>query len=338
MGATPIIADVGEFALGVVLLVAGGEALVRGAVGLAARLGVAPLVIGLTVVAFGTSAPELALNLAAAVNHHTGLSFGNVVGSNIANIGLVLGLSSLLKPMRVRASLVKREIPMMLGATALFIALAHLPPAVRAGAAGFARADGVVLLAGFGLVFWVALRLARRTGAGDELARAVDRTPGEPSTRRSFGWSCAVFLFGLALLIGGGKLAELGAVGAASALGVSNDLIGLTVVALATSLPELSTSLIAARRGHVDIAVGNVVGSNLFNLLLVMGATAVVEPAPLPAHSFGSLLALGILSVALWPMSVTAGRMISRLEGAALLAMYFVFLGHTVVQAMGMRG
>lgn len=332
-----VVVDIGVFALGVALLVAGGETLVRGAVALAARLGVAPLVIGLTVVAFGTSAPELALNIVAAANGNVGLSFGNVVGSNIANVGLILGLSALIKPMRVQASLVRREIPIMLAATVLFVALGYAPPGV-AGAAGVSRADAGVLLAVFALVLWWMLRMARRDASASALLAGGAPEDAEGAGKTPLGLTTVLIVFGLVMLVGGGKLAEVGAVGVAAALGMSNELIGLTVVALATSLPELSTSLIAAKRGQVDLAVGNVVGSNIFNILLVMGATGLVTPVPLPGLAAASLGAMALLSVLLWPMSLTAGRNISRFEGGVLLAVYAGYLGFEVWSAVGIGG
>ncbi len=333
MSVPGVVVDLGVFALGVTLLVAGGESLVRGAVALAARLGVAPLIIGLTVVAFGTSAPELALNIVAAANGNVDLSFGNVVGSNIANVGLILGLSAIIKPMRVQASLVRREIPIMLAATALFVAFGYAPPSV-ADRAGIVRGEAVALLAAFALVLWWMLRMA-----GRDARRAPTLEANTPDTERAkttpLGLTIALIVFGLVMLVGGGKLAEIGAVGIAASLGMSNELIGLTVVALATSLPELSTSLIAAKRGQVDLAVGNVVGSNIFNILLVMGVTGLVAPVPLPDLAGASLGVMTLLSLLLWPMSLTSGRNISRFEGGVLLAVYLGYLGFEVWSAVG---
>ncbi len=329
-----MIASIGIFALGVVLLVVGGDMLVRGAIALAGRLGVSPLVIGLTVVAFGTSAPELALNIVAAINGNTELSFGNIVGSNIANVGLILGLSALIKPMQVKATLVTREIPLMLAATLAFIALGYVNPPAYDGAPGLARLDGVILLTLFAGVFLFILRMSRSEGVGDGIISIEEQEQMADVRRTPLGLSIMLFLFGLGLLLGGGKLAETGAVQIAASIGMSNELIGLTVVAVATSLPELATSLIAARKGQVDIAVGNVVGSNLFNILLVMGVTSTVAPVPLPQLALSSLLMMALLSLLLWPMSLTSGRMISRVEGSVLLALYFGYMGYEVVTAL----
>jgi len=311
------------FALGVALLVAGGDSLVRGAVTLASRLGVSPLIIGLTVVAFGTSAPELALNVAAAISDNTALSFGNIVGSNIANIGLILGLCAVVKPMNVHAQLVRREMPIMIAATALLIGAFAVKPDAFPGRPGIGRLDGAILLAGFVLFMVGMVRAARRSESrpGNEfIDDATAVTMGGRERAMSTGW--VLTLVGLALLVGGGKLAEIGAAGIASSMGLSDELIGLTVVAVATSLPELTASLMAVRKGHTDLAVGNVVGSNIFNILLVMGATGVVRPVPAPPGALFALLAMALLSIMLIPMSFTRGRHISRLEGALLLSLY----------------
>ncbi len=300
---------------GIILLLAGGDVLVRAAVAISKRLAISPLVVGLTVVAFGTSAPELALNAAAALNGNTDLSFGNIVGSNIANIGLILGVSALIKPMRVNSALLKREIPIMLAVSALVAAAAYTPP--HAGSTnGFARPEGVALLVGFVLFLEMMRRTAKKGGA-DELTEDLPDAPSIP-----LPFATVLFFIGLAMLALGGALAEKGAVGVAQAVGLSDAAIGLTVVAVATSLPELATSVMAARRGLVDIAVGNVVGSNIFNLLLVLAATATIAPTAVPPGGARSLAAMMLLAIFLVPMSKTDNGFISRVEGAVLLALY----------------
>lgn len=330
-----ILLNASIFVVGVALLVYGGDSLVRGAVAIATRLGVAPVVIGLTAVAFGTSAPELALNLVAAVNDRPGLSFGNIVGSNIANVGLIVGVAALFRPMRVRASLIRREMPMMIGASALLIALAYLPPGLErpdADPFAFARFDGVALLLGFAVVFYFMLRLAKKPD--DSSVLLADAEQAATTTTRSIRSGVIIFIIGLAMLLVGGKLAETGAVGLAQELGMTDQLIGLTIVALATSLPELATALAAVRRGHTDIAVGNVVGSNLFNILLIMGATASVNPVPLPPLAEASLGVMILLSLLLLPMSRTNDRIISRIEGAVLLSIYAGYLAFETLAAI----
>ena len=329
-----VLVSTGLFVVGVVMLLFGGDALVRAAAALAVRLGVAPIIIGLTVVAFGTSAPELALNLAAASDGHTDLSFGNIVGSNIANIGLILGLSALARPLVVHASIVKRELPLLLVASAGMIVLGYAPPHAFDGGAGLSRIDGLALLAGFVAFMALILRAARSGGAGNlAIAREADQiVPDAPAPV----WRSVLLLIGgLALLLAGGKLAEVGAVRIAMALGMSETLIGLTVVALATSLPELATSVIAARKGETDIAVGNIVGSNIFNILLIMGVTPLVAPVPLPAGSIAPFAVMLGLSLLLLPMSLTTGRRISRSEGFALLAAYTGYMAFEVWRSTG---
>ena len=327
---------------GIVLLLGGGELLVRGAVAMAERLGVSPLLIGLTVVAFGTSAPELALNLAAAVNGNSGLSFGNIIGSNIANIGLILGVAAMIQPMRVHASVIRRELPLMLVVTlvAATLALWPRPETWMSAGAGLSRLDGGILV-GLFAVFLIYTTLAARRQRGpksDVLFVQEVVEFGEGSRRRPLSIAVALFLGGLVMLVVGGKLSEMGATGIARALGWSDEVIGLTVVAVATSLPELATSIIAARKGHADIAVGNVVGSNIFNVTLVLGVTACVHPVALPARGIESLFMMVLLSVLLIPMSRTHGRMLSRFEGFILLVLYGGAMAYEVAKAMSDAG
>jgi cation:H+ antiporter len=320
------------FAGGVAVLVAGGEALVRGSVALARKFGVAPLIIGLTIVAFGTSAPELALNIIAAANGNVGLSFGNIIGSNIANIGLVLGVAALLRPMAVHDSVVKRELPIMLLVTLLACALGVFGTSGSDLFAwdGFARTDGIILLGMFAFVFIFTLRsaLADRASPHKQLRSAA--TEHAPERTIPMNKALVWFFLGLSLLVVGGWIAEKGASGAARTLGLKDEVIGLTIVAIATSLPELVTSIVAARKGEVDIAVGNVVGSNIFNLLLVMGVTATIAPVPLPTSppeaAIVSLGMMAFLSLVLIPMSLTSNRNISRSQGCFLLALYAGYL------------
>lgn len=331
------------FVIGVVLLLLGGSWLVDGAVGIARRLRLSPLLIGLTIVAFGTSAPELFFNVAAALGKHPELSFGNVVGSNIANIALVLGLAALMRPLVVSSRVVKKELPLLIAVSAGMLLLAWLGPAITPdGIAedGWTRTDGLIMLAAFMLVTWVWYRMGRRDRADPLIAEAEADASGEK--RLALGVAAALFLIGLIALIAGGKLAELGAAGVARQLGLSQTLIGLTVVALATSLPEVVTSLIACRRGHADLAVGNVVGSNLFNILLVLGLTAVVAPVPIPAEptllgverGWGDLLVMLALTMLLLPIAATSQRRIRRWEGAFLLLFYATYIGLSVAREL----
>jgi cation:H+ antiporter len=256
------------------------------------------------------------------------------VGSNIANIGLILGIAALIRPMDVHTSIVKRELPLMVMATLLLCVLAYAPPHAppapdgSAGADGFGRVDGGLLLAGFVLFCWQLLRSAKAEGpaASELLGDAADINP-EKAAARPLWRAIFLTLFGLAALASGGRCAELGAVGIAGELGMSDELIGLTIVAVATSLPELAASIAAALRGQSDIAVGNIVGSNLFNILLIMGVTATVGPVPLPPGGMTSLIAVMALSVLLIPISVTLNRTVSRIEGGLLLTLYAIYIG-----------
>jgi cation:H+ antiporter len=327
---------------GIVLLLGGGELLVRGAVAMAERLGVSPLLIGLTVVAFGTSAPELALNLAAAANGNSGLSFGNIVGSNIANLGLILGVASMIQPMRVHASVIRRELPMMIVATlvATGLALWPTPDALFGAGEGYTRWDGAILVGLFALFMLYTYRAARRQRGPKSDTLFVQEVVEFSEVEKKRPLSIALFLFtaGLVMLIVGGKLSESGAAGIARELGWSDEVIGLTVVAVATSLPELATSVIAARKGHADIAVGNVVGSNIFNVTLVLGVTSCVHPVELPARGIESLFMMVLLSLLLIPMSRTHGRMLSRFEGFILLLLYAGAMAYEVAQAVSGAG
>jgi len=323
-----LLTSLGFFAGGVVLLLLGGDLLVKGAVALAERHGVPPLTIGLTLVAFGTSAPELALNVAAALGGATALTFGNMTGSSLTNVGLVLGLSALVRPVKVHSSLLRRELPVLLGTVVLLLALSWLPGHLdTAGRLGLSRVDGVVLLGGFLGFVGMMLRAARqpaKVGAAyaGEATEAARREP-------LLSWQLASVMVcgGLVLLGLGGKLGETGAVGAAQALGMSQQLIGLTVVSLATTLPELVTSLMAVRRGQTDMALGNVVGSNIFNLLFILGTASVIATVPLPVG--GTLILLAVLgfTLLLFPLSISFDWTITRPEGLLLLVLYLAFMG-----------
>ena len=300
-------------ALGLVLLYAGGELLVRGAASLALRMGVTPLAVGLTVVAFGTSAPELVVSVDAALGGADGVSLGNVVGSNICNIGLILGLSALIRPAAVEAKLVRFDAPLVLAVSIVLI--------VMLADGRLSRAEGAALLAGLlGFVVWT-FRQARRErrAVREEFADQSEAAPARALP------AIAMAAAGLVAMVFGGHLLVEAAIGGAAALGVSPAVIGLTVVAAGTSLPELATSVVAAVKGQGDVAVGNVVGSNLFNILGILGVTALVRPLSLGGVGpvdLGVMLAAAVL---LLPLLVTRRRL-TRPEGALLLAGYLGYL------------
>ncbi len=323
-----MILDLLMLVLGLALLIGGGEALVRGAAGLAARLGIGPVVIGLTVVAFGTSTPELVVNLSAAARGDSAIGFGNIVGSNIANLGLLLAITAIAYPVVIHRSIVTREVPMMLLASVATIVLG-INRLSEDGDDRFSRGDGVMLLLLFGVFLYYTLGDALRQRDTDAFANASVHAT-EPLRHIQGLKAAALILGGMALLIGGGEVTVRGAVGFAEALGLSQVIIGLTLVAVGTSLPELATSIIAARRGQTDIAVGNIVGSNIFNLLFIWGLTVTIAPTAVPAGGHIDMLVMAGFAAVLLPLAWTQHRL-SRLEGAALFTAY---VGYIVWLAM----
>lgn len=316
---------------GFVLLVAGAEALVRGAVQLAARFGISPLIIGLTVVAFGTSAPETAVSVQAALNGSGDIAVGNVIGSNIANILLILGLSAMVSPLVVSRQLVRLDVPVMIGAGVLTFALAWNGT--------ISRLEGSVLLtllAVYTIFLVIASKRESARAQVDEFATEY----GEGAAAKPAGWiiQVALVLLGLGLLVLGSNLLIEGAVALARALGLSELVIGLTVIAVGTSLPELATSLLAVYRGERDIAVGNVVGSCIFNLLLVLGAGSVVASSGLSispnALAFDLPVMLGVF-VACLPIFFSGYR-INRWEGALFFGYYLAYTLYLVMFSTGL--
>lgn len=315
-------------AAGIALLIAGGEVLVRGASALAARLHISPLAIGLTVVAFGTSAPELAVNLAAAFAGNTALSFGNIFGSNMANTGLVVALTALFAALKLRDVATQHELPVMFLATAAAAALA-VDEYWLGGAPGFTRGEGLLLLllfGAFGAYVWRHIKGRPLQNGAEGL-----EIPGYGAAA-----AAALTVAGIALLVVGGEITVHGAVELARAFGVSETIVGLSVVAVGTSLPELSASLYAVLRGHGALALGNIIGSNIFNLLLVLAATAVVRAVPLPAGGLYDLLITVILAAQLWLMC-KSGRLI-KLQAALLLIIYGGYLGARLLFAVQHAG
>ncbi|ARM30580.1 calcium/sodium antiporter [Prosthecochloris sp. HL-130-GSB] len=309
--------------LGLGLLLGGGNFLVTGASALARNLGVSPLVIGLTVVAFGTSAPELSINLLGTLQGQSDISFGNIIGSNIANIGLILGLTALIRPLVIESVIISREIPMLI-LVSLFALIAGNDILLRSAANVYDRSDGLVFLMLFGVFMYYTVGDVLRKHR-DPLVEEAEEFAGGRGLRDTM-MNVALFAGGLAALIFGGKLSVDAATAIALALDVPQVIIGLTVVAIGTSLPELVTSLVALFQGKNDIAVGNVVGSNIFNLLLVNGLCSTVRPIDVPAAGgLSDLLVMMLLTLFLLPMSITDGRKIVRWEGAVLLGIYLAY-------------
>lgn len=304
-------------AAGLVLLALGGEFLVRGAVGMASRLGISPLLAGLTIVGFGTSMPELATSVQAALGGSPGIALGNVVGSNIANILLVLGISAMIAPVAVNPASFKRDAAAM-GASALLAT-----GAVMLGVVGVL--PGVVLVAALvGYIWWAykSESAAHDAESHRHAAEAEDR-PVPPDTGPVILGS--MIIAGLVAAIFGAGLLVDGATVLASAAGVSQSVIGLTVVAIGTSLPELIACVIAVIRKHGDVALGNVVGSNIYNLCGILGATAIIHPIAVPAEiaRIDIWVMLGV--TALLIVQLRSGWRLSRVEGALLVALYCAY-------------
>ncbi|MFA6961228.1 MAG: calcium/sodium antiporter [Opitutaceae bacterium] len=298
-------------ALGLVVLYFGAQALVKGGASLALRLGLTPLVIGLTVMAFGTSSPEMVVSVQAGLTGNGAISIGNVVGSNICNIALILGLCALVTPLTASVQVIRREVPIMIGASVVALLMlmdGHL-----------ARWEGAVLLTGLIVYTVVTVRQARAETAATEAAKEYTTEIGPKP--EGLGKSVALVVGGLAGLILGSHFFVQGAVTLAESWGMSQVAIGLTIVAVGTSLPELATSLVAALKKESDVAIGNVVGSNTFNVLGILGVAALIRPIDAPGLEWGDLLVMLVVAIALLPLAKSGGR-VSRWEGAALFSTY----------------
>ena len=315
--------------LGLVFLTVGAEALVRGASSLARAVGISPLVVGLTVVAYGTSAPELAVSVQASLAGQGDIAVGNVVGSNIFNVLFILGLSALITPLVVAQQLVRREVPLMIGVS---VALALM---VLDGVLG--RFEGVVLAAGAVGYTVFTVRESRRESRAirEEYEKEFGGSETAGASPAKMALQVGLLLVGLAMLVFGARQLVEGAVTIARTLGVSELVIGLTIVAAGTSLPEVATSVMAAIRGERDIAVGNVVGSNIFNILLILGVAGGIAPAGLavaPAVLAFDLPVMIAVAVACLPIFFT-GHLINRWEGGLFLAYYVAYVIYIVLVA-----
>jgi cation:H+ antiporter len=310
---------------GLALLIFGADMLVRGVSALAAALGVPPLVIGMTVVAFGTSTPEIVVNTMSAWRGETGLAFGNIVGANALNLGFVLALVSIIKPLTVESTVITRELPMMLLAMVSVLILSE--DRLLNGEIGVLdRGDGLMLLLLFGVFLYYTIRSVFTAADQDPLVVEMQQETLVKTRARPL-WLDGVFiLLGLVGVGVGGHITVLGAVELALAMGISEVVIGLTLISFGTTLPELTTSLLAARRGHSDIAIGNLIGSCIFNILCIGGLVATIHPVLIPPGGRGDLLLMLFLGVVLLPMAGLGKRRISRPEGIFLLATYLIYM------------
>ena len=317
-----LLLDIGLVVVGLALLIAGGEALVRGASTLAAKVGISPLVIGLVVVSAATSAPELAVTVGAVLEGEPGLAIGNVIGSNIANILLILGVSAVLSPLVIQRQVVRFDIPVMLGISVMLVVVSL--------DGVLSLIDGILLLGGLILHAVLSIIVGRRESKDAAYTPAEMPLNSEPVPLWLAGLLVAL---GVGLLVFGAQTLVAGAVNIALDLGVSSLVVGLTVVAIGTSLPELATSIVALRRGERDMAVGNIVGSNIFNIGLVLGLPAILfaEGIPLPDAAIALDLPLMLAAaLALLPIAFT-GFIIARWEGSLFVGLYVAYLLYVVL-------
>jgi cation:H+ antiporter len=311
--------------VGFILLVKGADLLIRGASAAAKSLGVSGLLIGLTVVAFGTSMPEFVVNVAASIRGTTDIAIGNIVGSNIVNIGLILGISAALFPLAVQRSTVWKEIPLALLAAGLVFFMAADVLLNGASADTIGRGDGFVLLSIFAIFCYYIVRMAKNDG------NTLTPEPSDMSRSRMG----ASIVLGVGALMIGGKIVVDGAVTLASEAGIPERIIGLTIVAIGTSLPELVTSVAAAYRRHADLSVGNIIGSNIMNVFLILGTSAVITPLPFPVAARPDVAALIVVTILLFSfMFIGRRHVLERWQGISLVILYLGYTGFVVSRSI----
>ena len=304
-------------------LIYGANILVDSASSLAKKFNIPNIVIGLTIVAFGTSAPELIVNLFSAISGNTSLALGNVIGSNIFNIAGILGISAMIFPLTVKSSTTWIEIPLALLSALLVFIVANDVLIDGSASSVISRIDGIVLLLFFVIFLVYTYQMIRSGDFSDEIP-VKDIAPGK---------AVLLIIAGLALLVAGGRMIVYGAVELATSWGMSERLIGLTIVSIGTSLPELATSVVAARKKNTDIAVGNIVGSNIFNVFLILGATAVINPVPFQEGAMTDILVNILVSLMLFMFIFTGkGRRLERWEGVIFIGLYLGYIGYLVSQ------
>lgn len=321
-----MIASVFFLILGFLLLVKGADLFVDGASSIAKRLRIPSLIIGLTIVAFGTSAPELAVSVTAALKGSNDIALGNVVGSNIFNLLVVIGVSAMICPLAVEKSMIKKDYPLSIGATLLLGLLVMDQFLGKKDAMSLSRLDGIILLAGFALFMYLTIRegLAKRK---EQLQSQEEEIP----VKYSLPVSILLSVAGLLGIIFGGDMTVNSAKEIARAFGLSEALIGLTIMAIGTSLPELVTSVVASKKGESDIALGNAVGSNLFNILFILGVSSTILPmsvSPTYLYDIGFLLVVSLLVF----IPVAAKQKISRGTGAAMTGAYILYTIYLIMR------
>lgn len=308
------------FIIGFIFLIKGASLLVDGSASIAKKLKISSIVIGLTIVAFGTSAPEFIVNIFATMNGNTDIAIGNILGSNIANVFFILGIASVIYPLHTKKNTVWKEIPMSLLASLILGVLVNDLRIDNGVFSGLTRIDGIVLLSFFIIFLYYTFGIAKNSGE-----------KGEPTTDEintlSYSKSFIYILLGLVGLILGGKWIVDGAVKIATMLNVSQSLIGLTVVAIGTSLPELATSAIAAYKKQTDIAIGNVIGSNIFNIFFILGFSSLIRPLPFSPSSDIDIIMIIIASLFLFIfMFIGKKRVIQRWQGVLMILIYIAYI------------
>lgn len=318
---------------GLILLLLGGAALVGGASQLASRLGVPPMIVGLTIVGFGTSSPELVVNIIGGLQGETALAFGNVVGSNISNLALVLGAAAFLQTIEIHGSVIRRELPLLLLVTTVMTVMA-LDNVLGGGTAMIGRTDAVVLILMFAIFVYITVQDIMLARSKDRL---LDEVADYPLVRIELGkrFLWASIIVGFVLLFVGGEMTVRYSVEFASGIGIPSDVIGLVVVAIGTSLPELVTSIMAAWRKESDLALGNILGSNVFNSLIVLPVSALISDVAIPEGGVGDLIVSWLLAAVLVPIFYFGRRTLGRTSGTLLLLAYVSYM---VVRVMGSAG
>lgn len=309
--------------LGLLLLIGGGGLLVRGASEIAAKLGISPMIVGLTIVGFGTSAPELVVNTMGALRGETALAFGNVIGSNISNLGLVLGVSALISPIALQGAVVRREVPYLLLATTMITVMA-LDGFLEGQVPTIGRSDAIVMLLMFCIFIYITAVDFLRSAQSDQILLDIEDNPvinAAPKGRASW----FLIVAGCGLLFAGGEFTVRGGSSLAEMFGVSPTIIGLFVVAIGTSMPELVTSITAALRRESDLALGNVIGSNIFNSLLVLPISSLISHIPIPDGGVGDLVVSWAFTAVLIPIFFIGRAILGRVEGALFLIAYCAY-------------
>ncbi len=306
--------------VGAALLYFGAEGLVRGSASAALRMRIAPLIVGLTIIAFGTSSPELVVSIKAALKGNSEIALGNVIGSNICNIALIIGVAAIIRPIKVDKNFIKADMLLMVGVTALLILLMF--------DGNLDLIDGVIMFAGI-VVYNVATIVSARKSSIDSVK--IDENDDVPEKSKSIAKDVAFIVGGLAVLILGADLFVDGAVDIAKFLGASDLIIGLTVIAFGTSLPELATSIVAAIKGHAEISIGNAVGSNIYNILLILGVASMVSPINTVNVNVIDVAVMLAVALVLFPLSWTQ-HAISRKEGVFLLLVYVTYMYYLSTQ------